>query len=271
MSRARLLVVNGDDFGVNHATNLAVVRAFRQGILTSASAIAPAPWFDEAMELACRYGIPVGVHATLTCEYSRSRFGPLTRAPELSIDGRGWVFPTSPDRLDGSHAGAVEQEVLAQVARVLGSGVRPGHLDAHMGAVPRWDGAFSGAVEAAWREFRLPFAAPSSVRGSLAALPDEAFIPVDRFESISSDIPYAEKKARMLAILEGLPEGLTWMACHPCEDMYEADAAGPPEHWGRSLRYTDLQVLCDIDVRRRVESLGIRLVSARDALGALRR
>lgn len=259
-----IVVVNGDDFGVNHATNLAVARAFRQGVLTSASVIAPAPWFDEAVELARRYGIPLGVHLTLTCEYSLYRFGPLTRSKGLSVDGKGWVFPSSANDIDAAQVGAVVEEVLAQVERVFKADIRPTHIDAHMGAVPRWDGAFSEALRAVWREFKVPFVTHKAKRPE--GLPPEAIVPVDGFESISADIPFAAKKARMLEILRKLQGGVFWMACHPCEDLYEPDAAGAPPGWGASLRSTDLQVLCDRDVSRLAEGLGIRFVSASEVV-----
>jgi hypothetical protein len=49
MSDAIKLVVRVDDFGMCHAVNEGIRRAFSDGIATVASAMAPCPWFTEAV------------------------------------------------------------------------------------------------------------------------------------------------------------------------------------------------------------------------------
>ena len=66
--RGRRLIVNADDFGRSHSINQAVVRAHREGILTSASLMVNEEGFAEAVALARenpRLGI--GLHLTLLC------------------------------------------------------------------------------------------------------------------------------------------------------------------------------------------------------------
>src|ERR1039457_3897085 len=50
--KPRRLIVNADDFGLAHSVNEAVIRAHREGILTSASLMVNEPGFDEAVKLA---------------------------------------------------------------------------------------------------------------------------------------------------------------------------------------------------------------------------
>ncbi len=49
---SRRLVVNADDFGRSRSINAAVIRAHKEGILTSASLMVNEPAFGEAVELA---------------------------------------------------------------------------------------------------------------------------------------------------------------------------------------------------------------------------
>src|ERR1051325_8571977 len=49
---ARRLIVNADDFGRSSSINAAVIRAHREGILTSASLMVNEPAFAEAVALA---------------------------------------------------------------------------------------------------------------------------------------------------------------------------------------------------------------------------
>ena len=55
---AKCLVIKGDDFGAHHAHNSGVVKAFTEGIMTTAGIITASPWFAEAVKLAKEYSIP---------------------------------------------------------------------------------------------------------------------------------------------------------------------------------------------------------------------
>jgi len=68
---ARRLVVNADDFGRSSAINAAVLRAHREGILTTASLMVNETACDEAVELAkAAPGLGVGLHLTLLCGHA---------------------------------------------------------------------------------------------------------------------------------------------------------------------------------------------------------
>ena len=67
----RRLIVNADDFGRSHSINEAVIRAHREGILTTASLMVNEPGFDEAVELARKNPkLGVGLHLTLLCGHA---------------------------------------------------------------------------------------------------------------------------------------------------------------------------------------------------------
>ncbi len=62
----RRLIVNADDFGLSSSVNQAVIRAHREGILTSASLMVNEAGFDEAVTLAKENSrLGVGLHLTL--------------------------------------------------------------------------------------------------------------------------------------------------------------------------------------------------------------
>jgi len=67
----RRLIVNADDFGLSHSVNEAVIRAHRDGILTSASLMVNEPGFDETVKLAKdNPKLGVGLHLTLLMGHS---------------------------------------------------------------------------------------------------------------------------------------------------------------------------------------------------------
>src|SRR4051794_9797223 len=67
----RRLIINADDFGRSHSINEAVVRAHREGVLTSASLMMNEVACDEAVALARENPkLGVGLHLTLLCGHS---------------------------------------------------------------------------------------------------------------------------------------------------------------------------------------------------------
>src|SRR5208283_4089174 len=70
-SPPRRLIVNADDFGRSASINQAVIRAHREGILTTASLMVNEPACEEAVALARENPtLGVGLHLTLLCGHS---------------------------------------------------------------------------------------------------------------------------------------------------------------------------------------------------------
>ena len=74
------LVVQGDDFGMCHAVNEGVTRAFADGILTQSSTMVACPWFYEAAHLGKELGIPLGIHRR-SPRVGQLLWPPITAAP----------------------------------------------------------------------------------------------------------------------------------------------------------------------------------------------
>jgi predicted glycoside hydrolase/deacetylase ChbG (UPF0249 family) len=88
----RRLIVNADDFGRSHSINEAVIRAHRDGILSTASLMVNEPCFDAAVKLAKENPrLGVGLHLTLLM--GRSALPP-EKIPGL-VNARG-EFSNSP-------------------------------------------------------------------------------------------------------------------------------------------------------------------------------
>lgn len=157
---AGALVVNADDLGVSRGATLGVVRAHREGVVTSASLVATTPFYEHAIESCVREcpDLGVGLHFTLT---SGRPVSPVRHVP-LLIDGNGffrWRF-LSLLRASSVHVppGLLEQveiELEAQLQRLIGDGVHPDHIDGerHIHLIP----AVFERVVAAARRHGIPF------------------------------------------------------------------------------------------------------------------
>jgi len=128
------LIVNADDFGLSSGTNRGIIKAWQEGVLTSASLMVGAKGFDEAVELARENpDLQIGLHLTLVQGRSageRKGFPPL-------VDTKGY-FPHDP-----VYAGMryffvkslrkqLFAEIEAQITRFLGTGLPLSHIDGHL-------------------------------------------------------------------------------------------------------------------------------------------
>jgi predicted glycoside hydrolase/deacetylase ChbG (UPF0249 family) len=137
------LVVRGDDMGVAQTVNEACIRSYNEGIVRSVEVIVPGPWFLDAVRLLKENpGLDIGVHLTLTSEWERVKWRPLTQAPSL-VDADGYFRPMTRQRPDfppdtgfvdaNPKPEEVDRELRAQIEmarRHLGG--RVSHVSSHM-------------------------------------------------------------------------------------------------------------------------------------------
>lgn len=133
LTHSRSLIVNADDFGLSSSANLAIIRAHRQGILTSASLMLNEPGFDEALELARQNPrLGIGLHLTLLCGHSTL---PHQRIPNLVNEER--EFGNNPARLGFRYffqrelRQELHAEILAQFEKFRSTGLVLDHVDSH--------------------------------------------------------------------------------------------------------------------------------------------
>jgi hopanoid biosynthesis associated protein HpnK len=127
------LILNADDFGLTRGVNEGIIRAHREGILTSATLMASADAFDQAVELAKQNPrLGVGCHLVLV---GGKAVAPLKEIPSLADrDGRLpeslGIFVT---RLSSGSISVkeIERELRAQIQKIRGAGIEPTHLDTH--------------------------------------------------------------------------------------------------------------------------------------------
>jgi chitin disaccharide deacetylase len=127
------LIVNADDLGLTPGVNRGVLRAFQDGIVTSASLLVTGSAFEDAIALARQNPkLDVGLHLALVEE--RAVLG-RDVLPTL-VDGMGRFPRTSGEFFRRALLGRirwdeVEREVAAQIALFQETGLRLSHVNSH--------------------------------------------------------------------------------------------------------------------------------------------
>jgi len=135
---ARVVILHVDDAGMSHQSNVGAMRSVTEGVANSMSVMMPCSWVPELKQMLVKHpGLDVGLHLTLTSEWSGYRWGPLAsrdKVPGL-IDPEGALWPSVEEVAKRATAEEVELEIRAQIARSRGLGIEPSHLDSHMGTL----------------------------------------------------------------------------------------------------------------------------------------
>ncbi len=128
------LIINADDFGLSSAANRAIIKAWREGILTSTSLMVGGAAFNEAVALAQENpGLQVGLHLTLV--QGRSVLSHAEIPGLVDADGN---FDNNPVRAGVRYfflkelRSQLHREIEAQLLRFKESGLPLSHLDGHL-------------------------------------------------------------------------------------------------------------------------------------------
>lgn len=128
------LIVNADDFGISSSTNLAIEKAHREGILTSASLMVNGGRSNDAVNIAkANPLLSVGLHLVLVC--GRSTLKP---SEIIGLVDEKFCFSDNPV-LAGLHYffrsslhDYIRQEIHAQYREFRLTGLELDHLNGHL-------------------------------------------------------------------------------------------------------------------------------------------
>lgn len=130
----RRLIVNADDFGRSPSINQAVLRAHREGILTTASLMVNEPACAEAVEMARQNpGLGVGLHLTLLCGHSALPANVIPGLVNSHNDftnnpaGAGWKY-----FFERALRPQLRSEIHAQFEKFRATGLTMDHLNGHL-------------------------------------------------------------------------------------------------------------------------------------------
>ena len=264
---SKLLILHADDLGVAHSVDASSFEALDKGAISSASVMVPTPWIAEVAAYARAHpNADLGLHLTLTSEWETYRWGSVVPADKVAslLDSSG-TFPRG-DSMVSANAKPVEveRELRGQIARAVAMGIRPTHLDSHMGALFNTPELIATYVKVA-REYRLPFLA---LRGDPRAPPRPPLssqdILLDTLVQAFPDVPPDQWKAFYIKQIANLKPGLTEMIVHLGRDDSELQAVMVNhEPWGSAWRQRDFDVVNSPEFKKALKDNNIILVTWR--------
>jgi predicted glycoside hydrolase/deacetylase ChbG (UPF0249 family) len=283
----RRLIINADDFGLTSGVNRAIAEGGRRGGVTSATIMANARAFSEAVALA--KGIPqlkTGCHVVLIDGE------PLTGGlPSLAPGGERFRSSLKDFAVGASRgniaAGEVQREAEAQIRKIQSAGIIVTHVDSHKhthifpsilrpvlraaracGVVAVrnpfeplrcWPSGLLATTPGLW--LRSAGVAAFGVFGAefRRAIHKEGMLTTDGTVGIAATGLLDQKV--LAAILEALPEGTWELVCHPGYADDDLKAAGTRLVQSRQV---ELEALTSDETKKRLADREIELISYAD-------
>ena len=229
---SKVVMLHADDIGMCSEANEAVIPYLLNDQIQSASAMVPCPWFNDIADWYKKHPeMDIGLHLTLTSEWKNYRWGPVSNpssVPEL-IDPEGYLWRGVIDVASRTPVAIIEKEVRAQIERAYKRGIKPGHIDTHMGTlyskVEYAEAFFNIAMEYGipanvieftpdrvqkFRKQGYPITARLIESGRKYTLPK-----LDDFSSVPDGKDYQNKKENFFDLIQNLEPGITDIIFHP--------------------------------------------------------
>jgi hypothetical protein len=272
---AKLLIVHADDLGLAHSVNQATFKGLESGLVTSASVMVPCPWLEEVSLYAKQNpDADIGIHLTLNSEWHTYKWGPLLgreKVPSL-VDARGYLFPSVQETVTKAKPDEVELELRSQIQRAIELGIKPTHLDTHMGTI-LYSPQFFEIYMKLGREFGLPVLL---VKAAMAMAPyaKEMISPedivVDHFLMMQAGVEPGQWPEAYGRMVENLKPGVTQLIVHLGFDDSEMQgvAFNHPD-FGASWRQRDFDFCTSQRFSDLLKRHNVKLVTWRE-LGQLK-
>lgn len=231
----RVVILHADDIGMCYEANASAQRSLLAGDYKSAAAMVPCPWFNEMADWSVAHPeYDVGLHLALTSEWKYYRWGSV--APQVKVPGlfdkMGYLYSDVRSVVMNAKDEEVETEIYAQFNRAVQLGMKPSHIDTHMGTLYAKP-AFSKAYMKLAVEKKVPAMVIEMTPYTLDKFRKQGYPLNDEFIKLVAEYPmpklddfhgvefaktWEEKKSKFFTLVKGLKPGLHEIIYHPSID-----------------------------------------------------
>jgi predicted glycoside hydrolase/deacetylase ChbG (UPF0249 family) len=294
---SRYLIVNADDFGYTNGVTEGILRAWKEGIVTSTSAMINMPGAPERIARAhqAHPELLVGLHLNIT---EGMPVLPVEKVPSL-VDDRGrFMLPLKlVERIQHVSLDELRSELHAQAELLLTTGVNFDHIDYHQAMVAMYTPFYPLVMELA-EEHQIPVRNPVPISifghiklegggGSASAMREMMKLgmrhPILAMKLMPKMSPSALKQQsqalidkgisttdwfvdsfydnatvdNFISLLEQLPPGISEVMVHPA--IVDDELRNIQDEY-LEAREVELNVLLDPRVREALDEYQIRLI-----------
>lgn len=284
----KYLMLNADDYGLCKSANDAVEELLKNGRIKSSTIMMPCPCAESAVRFAVdnpQYAI--GLHLTMTNEWKTYKWEPFTNGKTL-VDENGYMWRSSKQVGKNADISELEAEIRAQVDKAHALGMKPSHLDNHMGSLyGHYTMRFSllkmtlrvcGDYGYAFRMFTktdkrlcpsgVPYPAFSVLKylsrhwGKKynVVMPDYLLFP--DWNHDMKDNGYEHYREQILKLWTDIPPGITETFIHPCKESDELKSI--MDAW--QYRVWEYNVINDPKTHDYLKANGVELIDYRDLI-----
>jgi len=265
---AKLLILHADDLGFAHSADAASFDALDKGAVSSASIMIPTPWVTEVAAYAKAHpNADLGLHLTLTSEWETYRWGSTAAKSDVPslLDPDGTLPREDSIVARRATPAEVERELRAQIDRAIALGIRPTHVDSHMGALFITPALLATYVKVA-HDYHLPFLALRTNPFGGAPMPLAANdIPLDAIVIADENVPRDKWKEFYLNAIANLKPGVTEIIVHLGHDDAELQAVTVNhEPYGSAWRQRDYDVVNSPEFKKALKDNKVTLIQWKD-------
>ncbi len=218
------LIVNADDFGFSPGVNSGIIRAYKEGIVTSTTVMINLDYAESGLEQLLKEAptIGIGLHINLT---QGQPVAPVAHVPSL-VDSEGQFYPETRllDVAFGFDGDELYEEIAAQIELFVAiAGRPPTHLDSHFHVAMLHPLALEATLALAAEHGNLPLR-----ESKVDAPPAEIVAKIQRFIPELPDAPLLQLIPLLKQIMEQEP--IPYMPAH-----FETGFNGPDTTLGDLL------------------------------------
>jgi predicted glycoside hydrolase/deacetylase ChbG (UPF0249 family) len=267
------VIIHTDDIGMCQSNVDAFADLWEAGIISSGAIMYPCSWSNAAINFARKHPqADLGVHITLTSEWDLYRWGPISTRNRRSgmMDGEGYFYRTAEEAQKHGKAGAVKKELQAQLDRALDAGLKPTHIDTHMGTVAcvKYMNIYLNLAEKnklppmifrmdeeEWRQTGLDSLTAKLAARMIRKLEEKNIPLLDHIVALPLDTDKDHTEVAKKTLSE-LKPGITHFIIHPNKDTPEIRAIAPD--W--RARVGNYQDFMSDEIRKHIHKIGLHVI-----------
>lgn len=261
-----VVIVNADDYGGSRTHTDATNELFEKTTyVKTATIMATNPDFERAAKIAVQKGYQIGIHITLTNEWQdKYPWTPVLSKEEVPslYNKKGLLWATQKEIVENATLQDIEKEMEAQILKVIKSGIKITHMDAHMYIYYPW---FSKQIEDIADKLSKKYRIHRSVYFN--SHPDDnkryremGRMTADQYFAFYGKPPkyewgnYKERLNKYVQLLDRLKPGVYHITIHPVLDNEEAKRVYP--QW--KARYADYKIWFSKEIKDIVKKRKIK-------------